>query len=162
MHVVVDLARVLETPLEGAKLLDEAANRAEREDDAIGAALARAAAAFSRTWALKDGTDELERLALEALPLLETAGDHAGLAEVWTTLAQGVYNSRCQYAQIEYASEQANRHALLAGQQPRLGMTAVALYTARGPSRRDSRWSRHASRNTGIQLPGSIMRSSSQ
>ena len=31
--------------------------------------------------------DELERRALDALPLLEAAGDHAGLAEVWHTLA---------------------------------------------------------------------------
>ena len=127
VHVVVDLARVLETPLEGAELLDEAADRAEREGDAISAALARAAAAYSRVWILKAGDDELERLALEALPLLEAAGDHAGLAEVWSVLAQGVYNGRCQYAQIEYASERANRHALLAGLPPRLGMMGVAL-----------------------------------
>ena len=74
VHVVVDLARVLETPLEGAELLDEAADRAERDGDAIGVALARAAAAYSRVWMLKAGDDELERLALEALPLLEAAG----------------------------------------------------------------------------------------
>jgi class 3 adenylate cyclase len=127
VHVVVDLARVLETPLEGAELLDEAADRAEREGDAMGVALARAAAAYSRVWILKAGDDELERLALEALPLLEAAGDHAGLAEVWSVLAQGVYNGRCQYAQIEYASERANGHALLAGLPPRLGMMGVAL-----------------------------------
>ena len=127
VHVVVDLARVLETPLEGAELLDEAADRAEREGDVIAAALARAAAAYSRVWILKAGDDELERLALEALPLLEAAGDHAGLAEVWYVLAQGVYNGRCQYAQIEYASERANGHALLAGLPPRLGMMGVAL-----------------------------------
>ena len=127
VHVVVDLARVLPTPLEGAELLDEAAERADREGDATGAALARAAAAFSRTWMVKDGGDVQERLALEALPLLEAAGDHAGLAEVWYSLAQGVYNARCQYAQIEYACEQANRHALLAGQTLRFGILAVAL-----------------------------------
>jgi tetratricopeptide (TPR) repeat protein len=127
VHVVVDLARVLETPLEGAELLDETADRAEREGDTIAAALARAAAAYSRVWILKDGDAELERLALAALPLLEAAGDHAGLAEVWSALADGVYNARCQFAQIENASEQANRHALLAGQPPRLGMTAMAL-----------------------------------
>jgi tetratricopeptide (TPR) repeat protein len=127
VHVVVDLARVLETPLEGAELLDEAADRAEREGNEVGAAFARAAAAFSRSWTVKNGDNELERLALEALPLLETAGDHAGLAEVWAALAGGVYNGRCQYAQIEHASEQANRHALLAGQPPRLGMIGPAL-----------------------------------
>ncbi len=127
VHIVVDLARALETPLEGASLLDEAADRAESEGDRPGAALARAVAAYCRMWTVKNSGQEQERLALEALPLLEAAGDHLGLAEVWNNLAQGVYNSRCQYAQIEYASEQARQHAMLAGQQPRGSMMSVAL-----------------------------------
>ncbi len=127
VHVVIDLARVLDTPLEGAELLDEAADRARREGDAAGAALARAAAAMSRTWMLNDSGDEQERLTLEALPLLEEAGDHVGLADLWYGLAQGVYNIRCQHEQIEYACEQSTHHALLAGQRPRFGMIGVAL-----------------------------------
>ena len=52
-----------------------------------------------------------------AIPLLEAAGDHDGLCEIWFTLANGVYNIRCRYDQIEHASEEALRHAALAGQR---------------------------------------------
>ena len=40
-----------------------------------------------------------------------------GCAEIWFTLANGVYNIRCRYDQIEHASEEALRHAALAGQR---------------------------------------------
>ena len=67
---------------------------------------------------LTDGSAfEQERLALAAIPLLEAAGDHDGLCEIWFTLANGVYNIRCRYDQIEHASEEALRHAALAGQR---------------------------------------------
>ena len=54
---------------------------------------------------------------MAAIPLLEAAGDHDGLCEIWFTLANGVYNIRCRYDQIEHASEEALRHAALAGQR---------------------------------------------
>ena len=46
-------------------------------------ALARAMAAKARLETFEVSADEQERLALAALPLLEAAGDHAGLADVW-------------------------------------------------------------------------------
>ena len=60
-------------------------------------------------------TDEQERLALAALPLLEAIEDHDGLTEIWFSLAYSLYNTRCRYDQMEYAAEEAVRHAALAG-----------------------------------------------
>jgi len=91
-------------------------------------ALARALAAATRVVTLECSADEQEELALAALPLLEAADDHAGLAEVWASLASGVYNARGHLAQMEHASEQALRHATLAGQhQTSLWMLPLAL-----------------------------------
>ena len=52
-----------------------------------------------------------------ALPLLEQAGDHAGLVHVWVALAFGVANWRCRFEDHAHASEQALHHARLAGQR---------------------------------------------
>jgi tetratricopeptide (TPR) repeat protein len=61
--------------------------------------------------------DELETLALAALPLLEQAGDHAALVHVWNALGVGVANNRGRWADHARASEQALQHSRLAGQQ---------------------------------------------
>ena len=53
----------------------------------------------------------------KALPLLEQAEDHAGLAHVWDALTMGVANWRCRFEDYAYAAEQALRHARLAGQR---------------------------------------------
>ena len=49
--------------------------------------------------------DELERLAREALPLLERAGDHAGLGHVWDALGLGVANFRGRFEEWAQAAE---------------------------------------------------------
>ena len=116
-HLLIDLARTFDHPPAAASLLDEVAERARREGDAASAALAQALAAYHRTHLTEGSADEQERLALAAVPLLEAAGDHDGLCEIWFTLANGVYNIRCRYDQIEHASEEALRHAALAGQR---------------------------------------------
>ena len=116
-HLLIDLARTFDDPPVAASLLDEVAERARTEGDAASAALAEALAAYHRTHLTEGSADEQERLALAAVPLLEAAGDHDGLCEIWFTLANGVYNVRCRYDQMEHASEEALRHAALAGQR---------------------------------------------
>ncbi len=116
-HLLIDLARTFDDPSAAASLLDEVAERARTEGDAASAALAEALASYHRTHTTEGSADEQERLALAAIPLLEAAGDHDGLCEIWFTLANGVYNIRCRYDQIEHASEEALRHAALAGQR---------------------------------------------
>jgi tetratricopeptide (TPR) repeat protein len=70
---------------------------------------------------------DLESKARAALPLLEAAGDHAGLVEVWDALGGVVANFRGRYDDWAYAAEQAIHHAHLAGRRP-------ARLSALGPS----------------------------
>ena len=78
------------------------------------------------------------QLAREALPLLEQAEDHAGLVHVWDALGYGVANWRGHFEDYAHASEQALRHARLAGQRrsrslrPRPGARLRAAAGGRG------------------------------
>jgi class 3 adenylate cyclase/tetratricopeptide (TPR) repeat protein len=126
VHLLVHYAAVEDSRV-AAVLLDDAARRANLESDPAGAALARAVAAEMRLQTLELSVDETERLQLEALSLLEAAGDHDGLAEIWNSLASGVYNVRCRYDQIEHAAEEALRHAALAGRPTGPGPLTIAL-----------------------------------
>jgi class 3 adenylate cyclase/tetratricopeptide (TPR) repeat protein len=119
IRLVVDFAACsVATDIQaGIVALDEAAEAAEKEDDAAGAALARAAAASLRMETGEASAEELERLARAALPLLEAAGDHAALARGWELLAHGVHRTSLRYDEVERASEQALLHARLAGEK---------------------------------------------
>jgi class 3 adenylate cyclase/tetratricopeptide (TPR) repeat protein len=119
VHLVADFAESSRTTdvRAGIDALDEAAESAEKTGDSAGAALARVCAANLRLDTLEATADELEQLAHAALPLLEAAGDHAGLAKTWNALAFGVYNVRCRYDAMEHAGEQELRHARLAGEK---------------------------------------------
>jgi hypothetical protein len=100
-----------------AAIADAAAERARAAGDETGELLARVGAAYHRVFVSIDVLDELERLARMALPLLEQAGNHAGLVHVWYALGFGVANSRGRFEDYAHASEQALRHARLAGQR---------------------------------------------
>jgi class 3 adenylate cyclase/tetratricopeptide (TPR) repeat protein len=117
--LVVDFAAgSVETDLQaGIVALDEAVEAAEKEGDAAGAALARAAAASLRMETGEASAEELERLARAALPLLEAAGDDARLSRGWELLAHGVHRTSLRYDEVEQASEQALLHARLAGEK---------------------------------------------
>ena len=98
--------------------MNDAVTRAEEDSgDAAGAALAGALAGHAGVYLAEITGDEQERRALDALPLLEAAGDHEGLAEVWNILANGVYNLSGRYLEGEHAVEQMVRQARLAGRQ---------------------------------------------
>jgi tetratricopeptide (TPR) repeat protein len=119
INLVVDFAACsVVTDLQaGVDALDEAAAAAEKAGDAAGAALARAAAAWLRRETGAASTEELERLARAALPLLEAAGDHAGLARGWDILASALLRTRCRFDEVEQAAEQSLLHARLAGEK---------------------------------------------
>ncbi len=119
----LDLARALwEDGQEAAAIANTAAERARAAGDETGEALARVGEAFHRSWFAPDpDVDELETLARKALPLLEQAGDHAGLVHVWSALGFGVANFRGRWDDWAEAAEQALRHARLAG-QPSVGL----------------------------------------
>jgi class 3 adenylate cyclase/tetratricopeptide (TPR) repeat protein len=117
VHLVLDFAESRFTiDLQGGlAALEEAADGAEKAGDAAGAALARVAAAAWREDSGAGSVEEVESLAHAALPLLEAAGDNAGLGHVWSCLATEL-NRRRRYDQVETAAEQALRHFDLAGQ----------------------------------------------
>jgi tetratricopeptide (TPR) repeat protein len=119
INLVVDFAwsSVVTDLQAGVDALDDAADAAEKAGDAAGAALARAAAARLRLETGAASAEEVERLARAARPLLEAAGDHAGLARNWDLLASALHKTRVRYDEAEQAAEQALLHARLAGEK---------------------------------------------
>jgi class 3 adenylate cyclase/tetratricopeptide (TPR) repeat protein len=119
INLVVDFAAsTVVTDIEvGVDALDEAADAAEKAGDAAGAALARTMGARLRLETGEASAEEVERLARAALPLLEAAGDQAGLARGWDLLASGLHRTRCRYDEVEQAGEQALLHERLAGEK---------------------------------------------
>jgi class 3 adenylate cyclase len=114
----LDLADARQVPRERAAIAARAAERAREAGDRVGEALALVVAAGARLpYADDPDVDELERLARAALPLLEDAEDHAGLARVWIALGMGVANFRARYEERAQAAEQALRHLRLAGRR---------------------------------------------
>ena len=118
---------------ESAAHMEAVADQARASGDEAGAALADVVAAWCRTWFEEDpAVDELERLAWNAVPLLEAAGDHAGLVWVYEALGFGVANFRCQYEEEAQAEERALHHARLAGQR-RTDLLSYDHALANGP-----------------------------
>jgi class 3 adenylate cyclase/tetratricopeptide (TPR) repeat protein len=135
VRLLVDLALSHEdTPPTSLQFLERAVECAEADGDPAGAALARALEARARLDILAASVDEQEQLALAALPLLEAAGDHAGLSAVWVSLADGVYNFRGRFADAEYAAEQGIRHGALAGRRTYPYFLPVALHVGPRPA----------------------------
>jgi tetratricopeptide (TPR) repeat protein len=121
-----DLAR-------GVAVADAAAERAAAGRDEADAALARTVAALARLNYNKGSPDEVERLAREALPLLEAAEDDDGLVHVWYALAW-VANMRQRFEDWAEAIETALRHARRAGHSvPGVFTLSLAVALAYGP-----------------------------
>ncbi len=104
---------------------DAAAERAAASEDAADVALARTVAASARLTSGAYSSDEVERLAREALPLLEALGDDDGLSHVWYALAWAA-NARAAYEDWAYAMERVMLHAGRAG-HPLLGWQTMML-----------------------------------
>jgi class 3 adenylate cyclase len=116
-----------------AAIGDAAAERARAAGDDAGELLARVETAFHRAVFETDPTfDELERLAHKALPLLEQAENHAGLAYVWFALGYGVADTRGRFEDYAHAAEQALRHNRLAGRGS-AGLFGLDDALVRGP-----------------------------
>jgi class 3 adenylate cyclase len=134
VHLELDLAEVFNVAdsHQAAALAEAAAEQAHAAGDGAGAALARVVAAEYRLWFAADAdADELEALASAALPLLERAGDHAGLARLWQAFA-GAAGNRGRFEDMARASEKAIRHARLAG-HPQSNLTTLSLALLGGP-----------------------------
>jgi class 3 adenylate cyclase/tetratricopeptide (TPR) repeat protein len=115
LHLAIAFAMSHFKARDAEPLLTEAAQRADSAGDAAGAAHARALAGHMRLWTGEGSADEAEELGLAAVPLLEARDDHAGLADVWYSLANGAYNVRFHCNQIAHATAMARRYETLAG-----------------------------------------------
>jgi class 3 adenylate cyclase/tetratricopeptide (TPR) repeat protein len=115
-------------PARGVATADLAAERAVAEGDEADAALARTVAALAHMNLLECSPDEVERLAREALPLLEAGEDDDGLVHVWYALAW-VANMHQSFEGWAQAMETALRHARRAG-HPVFGVFTHMLATA--------------------------------
>ena len=118
VNLELDLAAChLPDPREAIAIAEQAAERAVAAGHIAGEALARAVTALYRDQLDPRPPNELESLALEALPLLEQADDHAGLAHLWWVIGFGVANSRGRFDDWVRANDESARHARLAGLQ---------------------------------------------
>jgi class 3 adenylate cyclase/tetratricopeptide (TPR) repeat protein len=116
VHLELDLADVQQTWRRRAAVAEQTAEQARASNDEAGEALALVLAAHARSHFEDDPSiDELERLAHVALPLLEHAEDHVGLAWVWFLLGDGVFKIRGHCEEWAQAAEQALRHTQLTG-----------------------------------------------
>ncbi len=127
VHVEVDLAQAVGSdPRRAARIADDAAERAAAAGDREGEALARVVSARFRL-EYEDTVDELDALAREALPLLEQANDHAGLAHVWNAFSEAAKH-RGHWGEHGQALERALHHARLAGWQTAQPFDLVKAY----------------------------------
>jgi len=130
LRLEVELAQALywTDPARAVAVADLAAQHAAAAEDKADAALARTVAALARMNHGQCSPDEVERLAREALPLLEAAEDDDGLAHVWYALAW-VANMRQRFEDWAQAMETALLHARRAG-HPVFGVFTLALAVA--------------------------------
>jgi class 3 adenylate cyclase/tetratricopeptide (TPR) repeat protein len=136
VHLELDLADSYQwEPRRAAAISADAAARAAEAGDVTGEALARAVGAVVRGNFGAATTDEMDELTSQALPLLDAAGDNAGLAYAWSGRAM-VGNSRGNYAEWAHASQQAIRHSRLAGEQ-RVGSFGLEMALVYGPTPAD-------------------------
>jgi tetratricopeptide (TPR) repeat protein len=118
VRLELDLAEAERSALKKAAIAEQAAERAQRAGDQAGEALAVVAAASARLFFADDPrSHEVERLARAALPLLEQAADHVGLARVWGYLGSAA-NLQGRFEEWAQAEEESLRHLRLAGENP--------------------------------------------
>jgi class 3 adenylate cyclase/tetratricopeptide (TPR) repeat protein len=128
VHLELDLAEAQTSTETAAEVADAVVKRAQQEGDEVGEAVARVVAADYRVASsVEPPIEEWESAAQAALPLLQRADDHAGLARVWFALG-GVANLHGQYEEWAQAREQARRYSRLAGRgDPWLGVGGPLL-----------------------------------
>jgi class 3 adenylate cyclase len=133
VHLELDLSEAHQVQAEQAAIAEEVAERAREAGDHVGEALARVVAAYARSLVVEDPPiDELERLARSALPPLEQAEDHAGLARVWFVLGASVATYYGRFEDYAEAAEEALRRFELWG-RPAHGLAGLPSALVHGP-----------------------------
>ena len=132
VHTEVDFARLFmftDAP-RALAIAEDLAARVEPSADETSAALVRTVVADIRLHIGHCSGEEVEQAAREALPLLEAAGDDAGLVQVWLALSH-VANLRSRYEEWTQATGRAVAHARASRPDYRTWGFGVAL--SQGP-----------------------------
>ena len=125
-------------PRKAAEIAGVAVERARVAGDETGAAVARVVVAFNRAqFAANPAVDELDALARRALPMLEEAGDHAGLVRVWNALGSGVANFGGRYDDWAYAAERTIHYYRIVAQPPARVLRALGSPLLQGSTPAD-------------------------
>jgi tetratricopeptide (TPR) repeat protein len=128
----LDLALLQPTVEERVAMARAVGERARAAGDRRGELVAGVVAADQHGLASPESTGNAEALVRQALPLLEEAGDDAGLVHVWVALAQAA-NNPCRFEDEAHAAEQAIYHARRIG-RPGLFRLAHALMLGPRPA----------------------------
>ncbi|HEU5214362.1 MAG TPA: AAA family ATPase [Gaiellaceae bacterium] len=131
VYLEADLTEFLVDLPHAIEVADAALTRAEAGKDQVTTAVARVASAQSRLWAGQIPVDEAERVAYDAMRVLERVGDDRGLVRAWETIGV-VANHRSQLEDWARAGEQALLHARKAG-RPELHSFGISVALALGP-----------------------------
>ncbi len=115
VHLELDLSFVQETLPEILAIQESLLERARATGDEAGKGLALLAIAHTRSF-MGGNPADVEAAAEEALPLLERAGDHAGIKVVWAARGQ-IANIEGRFEERAQAAEQVLRHSRLAGER---------------------------------------------
>jgi class 3 adenylate cyclase/tetratricopeptide (TPR) repeat protein len=86
VYLELELADLQPTFPEQAAAAREIAEQARTANDRRGEAVAKVVAASHGMWTAATTVDDLEALALDALPLAKEAGDHEGQVRIWQAL----------------------------------------------------------------------------
>ena len=135
LHLEAALARThifRDTP-KAIEVAEAAAARAEVSGDEASRAFARTLLAAMRLHTGQTSADEAEKLAREAIPLLEAAHDDEALMHVWLALSVAA-NIHSRYDEWAKASERAIAHARLAGAEYRAWGFGAALANGSRPA----------------------------
>ncbi|HKD95948.1 MAG TPA: adenylate/guanylate cyclase domain-containing protein [Gaiellaceae bacterium] len=117
IHLELDLLAATDEPPKQLAIATAAAERAAAANDERGELVARVVAATAGFEGLEGSSDELERLARRALPVLEEAEDHRSLIAVWSAF-MSLATAHLEFERLEHASEQMIHHSRLAGIYP--------------------------------------------
>jgi tetratricopeptide (TPR) repeat protein len=117
LHLELDLLDAIVEPQKQLILATAAAERAAAAGDELGELVVRVAVALASFDAGEGSADELERLAEQALPLVEERSDHRALLPVWHAFSLlAIMQSR--FEDVARAAEQLIHHSRLADVYP--------------------------------------------
>jgi len=101
-------------PADGVDAATEAIRRARDRDDVRGELRARLTLVRHELSLAGVSSEDIEALARDALPVFEQAGDLAGLAAAWITIAMAAHQ-RCRFADEAVAAERALEYSARCG-----------------------------------------------